>query len=170
MKNKAVFLDRDGTINIDYGYIHTIDKFEFLPGVPEALYQLQQAGFLLIVVTNQSGIARGYYSEEEFDLLCQEIDHKLERYKVKINHTYHCPHLEGCTCRKPQLELFYRAAKDFDIDFSQSYAIGDKERDLSICYAEQVKGFLIGNTEKECKPYTCVSSLSEAVARYILSK
>jgi D-glycero-D-manno-heptose 1,7-bisphosphate phosphatase len=168
MKNKAVFLDRDGTINVDYGYIHTIDKFEFIEGVPEALHRLQQAGYLLIVITNQSGIARGYYTEDDFRLLCSAIDAKLAVYHVKIDKTYYCPHLNGCQCRKPKLELFYKAAKEFDIDFSKSFAVGDKERDLSICGKEPVQGFLIGSFPEKSHSFLCVSSLQEAVDQYIL--
>lgn len=150
-RNRAVFLDRDGTINRDYGYIHTMDRFELLPGVEEGLRALQDAGFFLIVVTNQSGVARGYFTKEEYMAFEGQIDRFLQERGINLTATYHCPHLEeGCGCRKPRTGLFYRAAEDYNIDFSASYAIGDRERDLSICLAEPVTGVLVregGNAE-----------------------
>ena len=141
---KAVFLDRDGTINKDFGYVYKPEDFCFLDGVIEGLRLLQEAGFLLIVITNQSGIARGYYTEEEYLKLEQYVDETLRKEGVHLTQTYHCPHLdEDCNCRKPKTGLFYQAAKDWDIDFSESYAIGDKERDLCICREQPVEGILV---------------------------
>ncbi|MBR0070311.1 MAG: HAD family hydrolase [Synergistaceae bacterium] len=152
-KNKAVFLDRDGTINIDKGYLYRISDFEFLPGAVEALRNLQEAGYLLIIITNQSGIGRGYYTEEDFMRLTDYMKSELAKSGVNISGVYYCPHLPDaeveryrkiCTCRKPSLGLFERAVHDFNIDLSRSYAIGDKERDIAICSVSECKGFLIG--------------------------
>lgn len=141
---KAVFLDRDGTINKDFGYVYKPEDFCLLDGVIEGLRLLQEAGFLLIVITNQSGIARGYYTEEEYLKLEQYVDETLQKEGVHLTQTYHCPHLdEDCSCRKPKTGLFYQAAKDWDIDFAKSYAIGDKERDLCICREQPVEGILV---------------------------
>ena len=109
-KNKAVFLDRDGTINIDKGYLYRISDFEFLPGAVEALRNLQEAGYLLIIITNQSGIGRGYYTEEDFAVLTDYMKGELSKSGVNISGVYYCPHLPDaeveryrkiCTCRKP---------------------------------------------------------------------
>lgn len=147
--NKAVFLDRDGTINIDYGYVYKYEDFKFVDGAIEAMKMLKQAGYLLIVITNQSGIARGYFSEEDFKILNEKLAKYLKGYGITIDAVYHCPHLnEGCTCRKPATGLFYRAAEKFNIDFSKSFAIGDRMRDLSICMEQPVKGYLISGNDK----------------------
>ena len=151
--NKAVFLDRDGTINVDKGYLYRISDFEFLPGAVDALRMLQNAGYLLIIITNQSGIARGYYTEEDFMILNDWMKNELMKHGVKISGVYYCPHLPDaeveryrkvCSCRKPETGLFERAVHDFDIDLSKSYAVGDKERDCSICLKSECRGFLIG--------------------------
>ena len=174
MKNKAVFLDRDGTINVDRDYIYKISDFEFIFGVPEALKLLQNAGYKLIIITNQSGIARGYYTEHDYEILNNwMINTLLDTFGVEILASYYCPHLplsspdenveegmekyrKNCNCRKPKLGLFERAIQDFDIDIGHSYAIGDKLRDLAICESQDssmlykgVKGFLINTRESE---------------------
>lgn len=146
MENKAIFLDRDGTINVEKNYLYKIEDFEFEKGVIEGLKILQDLGFKLIVISNQSGIERGYYTKEDADKLFDYMKKELEKENIKIEKIYYCPHYkENCNCRKPKLGLFYKAQKEANIDFSKSYAIGDKERDLAICEKEPVKGFLITN-------------------------
>ena len=150
--NKAIFLDRDGTINVEKEYVYKAEDFDYLPGVVDGLRALQQRGFLLIVVTNQSGIARGYYTEEEYLLLEKWMIEDLRSKGVEITKVYHCPHYEKgvvpeysikCGCRKPGTELYLRACKEFDIDLNVSYAIGDKLRDLAICKESGAKGILL---------------------------
>ena len=144
--NKAVFLDRDGTINVDKNYLYKIEDWEFIDGVIEGLQILQNLGYKLIVITNQSGIARGYYTENDAQIIFDYMIKELRKYGVIIEKVYYCPHIgDECNCRKPKLGLFYQAKKDFDIDFSASYAIGDKMRDLAICEKENVNGFLLNN-------------------------
>lgn len=146
--NKAIFLDRDGTINVDKNYLYKIEDWEFIDGVIEGLQILQKRGFKLIVITNQSGIARGYYTENDAKKVFDYMIDELKKYGVIIEKVYYCPHLkEKCDCRKPKLGLFYQAQKEFDIDFSKSYAIGDKTRDLAICEKEEIKGFLLNAKE-----------------------
>lgn len=146
--NKAVFLDRDGTINVDKNYLYKIDEWEFIDGVIEGLQILQDLGFKLIVITNQSGIARGYYTESDAHIIFEFMIKELKKRGVIIEKVYYCPHIGNeCNCRKPKLGLFYQAQKDFDIDFSKSYAIGDKIRDLAICEKEDVKGFLLNSDD-----------------------
>ena len=129
---RAVFLDRDGTINVDNGYVIERDKFELLPGVPEALKRLQDAGFLLVVVTNQSGIGRGFFSLETVDALHEHMRELLREYGVELNGIYLCPHgpNEGCECRKPKPGMLLQAAKDLGIDLEQSYMVGDQLSDV----------------------------------------
>lgn len=155
--NKAIFLDRDGTINVEKHYLHKIEDFEFLPGVIEGLKILQDAGFLLIIVTNQSGIGRGYYSEEDFNVLTKWMMQTLEQSGVNITQVYFCPHLpdaiiekyrKDCDCRKPRLGMYLKAVEDYDIDLSQSYVIGDKIRDCAICNDTECRGFLVADNEK----------------------
>lgn len=155
--NKAVFLDRDGTINIEKHYLYKIEDFEFIPGVIEGLKLLQTTGFLLVVITNQSGIGRGYYQEEDFLKLNTWMKDELEQKGITISNVYYCPHLADapiekyrkvCYCRKPELGLYKQAIKELNIDVSKSYVIGDKIRDCSICNSSDCKGFLIANNEK----------------------
>lgn len=146
--NKAILLDRDGTINEDYGYVFEIEKFKFIEGVIEGLKILRDLGYKLIVITNQSGIARGYYTEEDAIKIFNYMKDKLLKENIVIEKVYYCPHIgDNCNCRKPKLELFYKAQREFDIDFNKSYAIGDKLRDLAICEKENIKGFLLNNDE-----------------------
>lgn len=154
--NKAIFLDRDGTINVEKHYLYKIEDFEFLPGVIEALKMLQDAGYLLIVITNQSGIGRGYYTENDFKVLNDWMVNTLKEKGIVISAVYYCPHLpdakilkyrKDCECRKPKLGMYYQAIKDFNIDLSQSYAIGDKIRDCEICKTTVCHGFLISQNE-----------------------
>lgn len=130
--NKAIFLDRDGVINVDKSYVHKIEDFEFCDGVFDALKHFQNLGFLLIVVTNQSGIGRGYYSEEDFQKLTSWMVREFQNQGIAISQVYHCPHVpsENCTCRKPKAGMFEKAFKDFDIDTKNSWMIGDKPSDI----------------------------------------
>lgn len=139
MGKKAIFLDRDGTINVDHGYVHQIDDFQFIEGVGKALKQLQDKGWLLVLVTNQSGIARGYFSEEQFLQLTEWLDWSLdEDYGVVMDGIYYCPHhpegqgeyREACDCRKPQSGMLIQAIKDLGIDPTKSVMVGDKLEDM----------------------------------------
>lgn len=152
MSNKAVFLDRDGTINIDKNYLYRIEDFEYKPRVIEGLRLLQNRGFLLVIITNQSGIARGIFTEEQYLSLNDWMIKDLARKGINIAASYYCPHhpeavipqyRKKCKCRKPGIELFEKAIADLDIDQNNSYAIGDRERDLFICVHRKIKGFLI---------------------------
>ena len=156
--NKAIFLDRDGTINVEKHYLYKIEEFEFLPGVVEALKKFQNAGYLLIIITNQSGIGRGYYTENDFKKLNDWMVATLKEQGVTINAVYYCPHLpdakvktyrKDCECRKPKLGMFLQAVDIFNLDLSQCYAVGDKMRDCAICEDTGCKGYLIGSNEKQ---------------------
>jgi D-glycero-D-manno-heptose 1,7-bisphosphate phosphatase len=136
---KAVFMDRDGTINVEVQYLHKVEEFEFIAGVPEALKRLKEAGFLLVVVTNQSGIGRGHYDEAALDSIHEHMHEELAGYGAAIDACYFCPHhpehakghyLQECACRKPLPGMLQQAAADLDIDLSQSYMVGDKLGDI----------------------------------------
>ena len=175
MKKKIAFLDRDGTINVEKHYLYKIEDFEYLPGVVNGLKLLQEADFLLVIVTNQSGIARGYYTKPDYEVFNKWLLADLEAKDVHIAGSYYCPHHPEavvqeyrceCDCRKPATGLFYRAVenlgKENEIDLDGSITIGDKPRDLSICADTKVKGFLIGDEEPEYKDAVRVGSLLEA--------
>jgi len=129
---KAVFLDRDGILNIDKTYLYKIKDFEFFDGIFEALRHFQDMGYLLFVVTNQSGIGRGYYSEEDFEKLTHWMLKKFLEQKINIKKVYHCPHTpsDNCGCRKPKPYMLNLAIKEFGIKPENSWMIGDKPSDI----------------------------------------
>ena len=131
---KAAFLDRDGVINIDYGYVGSIDRFEFNEGIFELLKLLQKKGYQLFVVTNQSGIARGYYTENDFHSLMEWMKDELKKREIKIIDYEFCPHhpdITGeCECRKPKPGMILNLAKKYNIDLANSIMIGDNLSDI----------------------------------------
>ena len=130
--NKAVFLDRDGIINQDRSYVYKIEDFSFCEGIFDALRHFQTLGYKLIIVTNQSGIGRGYYTENDFEILSRWMCDRFLNEGICIDAVYHCPHSPdaGCLCRKPLTKLFDEAIKKFDIDATHSWMIGDKQSDI----------------------------------------
>ena len=132
--NKALFLDRDGVINVEKDYLYKIEYFEFIDGVFELCKHYKELGYLIFVVTNQSGIARDYYSEKEFHLLSEWMCKEFLKHEIKIEKVYHCPHHPDisveCNCRKPKPGMLIQAANEFDIDLEKSLIVGDKERDI----------------------------------------
>ena len=129
---KAIFLDRDGIINVDYSYVYKKENFEFCEGIFEVLQHFLSLDYLLFVVTNQSGIGRGYYSEEDFEKLTSYMVEELAQKDIKITEVYHCPHSpdDDCECRKPKTAMFERAKNEFNIDMKNSWMIGDKPSDI----------------------------------------
>ena len=129
---KAAFYDRDGTINVDIGYLHESDKLVFISGVPELIRFYNDANYLVIVITNQSGIGRGIYDQETMQNLNSTMNERLQlEYGAHIDAFYFCPHLpeDNCKCRKPKPGLFFQAIKNYDIDSSASISYGDSFRD-----------------------------------------
>jgi D-glycero-D-manno-heptose 1,7-bisphosphate phosphatase len=155
-KKKAVFLDRDGTLNFDPGYISQPENLSLLPGVGEGLSLLKKAGYLLIVVSNQSGVARGIIPHENLTLIHNKLNELLLPWNVAVDYFSLCIHHpeEDCECRKPKPRLILDAARLFGIDVSQSYMIGDRLSDVGAGHAAGCKGSLLvltGDGEKSQK-------------------
>ncbi len=140
---KTVFLDRDGVINKDIGYVYKIEDFEFIEGVFASFKYLKKKGFHLIIVTNQSGIGRGYYTEQDFNNLNDWMLRKFKAQSIDILDVFYCPHQpkDHCLCRKPKTAMFEAADAKYKIDKINSWMIGDKENDI-----EAAHNFGITNT------------------------
>ena len=144
--NKAIFLDRDGVINVERGYTHRLEDFVILPDLIDVLQLLQQKGYLLIIVSNQSGIAKELYCQEDVEVL---HDYLLKEFKINnitLSEIYYCRHhpdVSRCICRKPDSLFVEKALSRFNIDPAKSYFIGDKERDVQAAEKAGVKGILI---------------------------
>ncbi len=142
-RDAAVFLDRDGTLMRDVDYCADPRKVEVFAGAGAALTSLKEAGFRLVIITNQSGIGRGYITEENYRAVEQELERQLGA--GLIDATYHCPHApdESCSCRKPAPEMVQRAAAEHQLDLAKSYFIGDKETDLACGRSAGTKTILV---------------------------
>lgn len=139
MKDKVIFIDRDGTINKEVNYLYKKEDFEFIPNAQNAIKMFRELGYRVFVITNQAGVARGYYKEKDINILHKYINELLEKENTKIDSYYYCPHhpegiIDGysyvCNCRKPQIGMIEQALDDYDIDLSNSIFIGDKEIDI----------------------------------------
>ena len=132
--NKALFLDRDGVINVEKDYLYKINDFVFIDGIFELCKHYRSLGYLIIVVTNQSGIARNYYTREDFKILTSWMVDEFLNRNINIKKVYFCPHhpdISGiCKCRKPKAGMLFDARDEFDLDLNNSIIIGDKERDI----------------------------------------
>jgi D-glycero-D-manno-heptose 1,7-bisphosphate phosphatase len=129
-------VDRDGTLIEDRGFVHRREDYMPLPGAIEGLRLLQQNGFGVAIVTNQSGIARGYYTDQDFLGLQRHLFEDFAKQGVRIEGSYHCPHLpeEGCPCRKPGIGLLLRAVEELGADLESSFVIGDKPADMEMAH------------------------------------
>ena len=135
----AVFLDRDGVINEERNYVYKIDEFHFIDGIFDACREMSKAGYRLIIITNQAGIARGYYTEDDFHRLTRWMLNEFQQHGVEFNDVYYCPHhpdhgvaeyRRNCTCRKPAPGMILRAAKEHSLDLRRSILVGDKGSDI----------------------------------------
>jgi len=131
---KALFLDRDGVINIDYGYVYQIERFDFIDGIFDFVKFFQDRNYLIFIITNQSGIARGYYTENDFQIISQYLIDKFSEQNITINKIYHCPchpdFSNECLCRKPLPKMILDAQKEFNVDLEKSLLVGDKISDI----------------------------------------
>jgi len=153
MGNKAVFIDRDGTINIDGPYLDDPDKFKMYPNVGKGVKKLKDQGFKIIVITNQSGIARGYFTEEVLSKIHERMSMEFNEFGVELDGIYYCPHHpdNACGCRKPKTGLFENAIEKHDIDVDRSYMIGDKILDICAGQKIGVKTVLIPEAHNRTK-------------------
>ncbi|QKJ85946.1 D-glycero-D-manno-heptose 1,7-bisphosphate phosphatase [Paramixta manurensis] len=173
MANKvpAIFLDRDGTVNVDHGYVHEIDDFQFIDGVIDAMRELKNMGFALVLVTNQSGIARGKFTEDQFMRLTEWMDWSLADREVDLDGIYFCPHhpeaveekyRQRCDCRKPQPGMLLSAQQELNIDMAASYMVGDKLDDMLAGKAAGVGTMVLVRSGKAVTPE------SEAAANWVI--
>ena len=171
MANKAIFLDRDGTITVGtptYERVDSLDKVRLLPNTLEALKALAALDYMAFVVTNQAGLAEGLISWNEFDAINNKVLDLVAETGVKILRTYTCPHgeHEDCDCRKPKPKLLFDAAKDYDIDLTRSWMVGDRPSDIMAGVNAGTKTILVktGVPTVECAQATAtLPSLLEAV-------
>lgn len=164
--NKALFLDRDGVVNVEKNYLHKIEDFELMEGIVEVCRGYQEKGYLIIIVTNQSGISRGYYTEEDFALFSRWMVEHFKELGITITHIYHCPHHESingvCECRKPEPGMFLEAQKTYDLDMKHSLMIGDNERDIEAAVRAGVgMNVLLSIEATESKADRIIHSLRE---------
>ena len=148
-KNKAVFFDRDGTLNVDVGYLHRPEDFIWIEGAKEAIKYVNDKGYLAILVTNQSGVARGYYPEEDIKEVYDWMNNELAKIGAHLDALFYCPHhpkgkipayTKICSCRKPDTGMVDEACLRFNIDRSKSCFVGDSERDLECAQKAGVQG------------------------------
>ena len=131
MSIKTIFLDRDGIINKEINYLHKIDEFEFIDGIFDACLYFQSLSYKIIIITNQSGISRGYYTESDYQKVTQWMLNQFKYKNINILDIFHCPHGPDstCDCRKPKPGMFLKAKDKYNTDMEKSWMIGDKERD-----------------------------------------
>ena len=132
MPIKTIFLDRDGVINKEVNYLHRMEDFEFIDGIFEACKHFLKLGYKIIIVTNQSGIARGYFKENDYHNLSNWMLKQFQKRSIEILDIFHCPHgpESDCNCRKPKPGMFFMAQNKHDINMTNSWLIGDKEDDI----------------------------------------
>jgi D-glycero-D-manno-heptose 1,7-bisphosphate phosphatase len=149
IRRPAAFLDRDGVLNVDHGYSHRPEHLEWIAGAPEAVRLLNEAGYYVLVVTNQSGVARGYFTEEAVKAFHAHMQKDLASHGARVDAFYYCPHHpEGtikplairCRCRKPATGMLEQAANEWPIDRDASFLIGDKDEDVGAAQAFSIRG------------------------------
>lgn len=182
MRNKAVFVDRDGTINIDVHYLSNLEQFEMYPGVGAGIRSLKDAGYMILVITNQSGVGRGYFSEEQLGMIHDRMRSEFLQHGVVLDGIYYCPHHPdaNCNCRKPKTLMFEQAIRDLQIDVTSSFMLGDKILDIEAGKKAGVRTILIPEPHMRedclarkslwsCEPDFIADDFTDAV-RWILTK
>lgn len=163
----AAFLDRDGTIIEDPGFLDDPEQVQLIPHAASAIRRLNEAGWAVVVVTNQSGIARGYYTEADYEAVRLRVDELLSRQGAKIDAHYHCPHhpsVAECDCRKPALKHYLHAIGRFGIDAEKSWCVGDKTSDVIPAIRLGAHGLLVRTGQGEANKVTGKEAGFESVA------
>ncbi|QKF59837.1 D-glycero-beta-D-manno-heptose 1,7-bisphosphate 7-phosphatase [Aliarcobacter lanthieri] len=166
MQKKIVYLDRDGVINKDFGYVYEISKFEFCDGVFEACNHFINLGYEIIIITNQSGIGRDYYTKNDFLNLTEYMKDEFKKHGINILKVYYCPHSpeEDCDCRKPNIGMILQSLNDFNINLQNSWLIGDKISDIECGKNAKIPNrILISNKEKNSEDFLTANSLFETI-------
>lgn len=170
-ETRAVFLDRDGTINFNEpGYVHKIKDFKFTPGALTALRKLSQTNYKIIIVTNQSGIGRNLFTKKDLEILHRWMLGEFRKEKIRIDKIYYCPHIaqDNCSCRKPKIGMLKEAVKDFGVNLSKSWIVGDSEREVQMGKEANLRTIFLGK-KSAIKPHHQVENLAEAI-RVILNQ
>ncbi len=173
---KMAFFDRDGIINVNHGYVYKIADVEFVPDIFDLMRHVQALGYEIVVVTNQSGIARGLYSEAEFLKLTQWLNTQFIKQGVSVKHTYYCPHhptvgstalTQECDCRKPAIGMLRQASEDFRVDLSHSIMFGDKASDMQCAINAGLRaGYWLYNEEDRGQQFSLLSAHSNGTVLY----
>ena len=148
-KEIAVFLDRDGTLNEDHGYVTSPEQLVVFPGVPKALARLNHLGVRVILITNQSAIGRGFMTVQDLQRIHQKLEDLLRAQDGTLDNVYYCPHHpnEGCDCRKPNIAMIQQAAEYYSLNLSRCYLVGDKCSDLEAAHKAGVSGVLVMSSD-----------------------
>lgn len=157
MSDRAVFLDRDGTMNKDVPYCRRPEDLELFPNTARAIRLLNEHGYKVIVITNQSGVARGYFTEGMLDLIHQKMLKQLAEKAAHIDGIYYCPHHpdDNCECRKPKPKMVLQAVQEHDIDLKRSFMVGDKPHDIQLGKNAGCRTVLIPDNPDETGPEEC---------------
>jgi D-glycero-D-manno-heptose 1,7-bisphosphate phosphatase len=176
MLKRALFLDRDGVINVDHGYVHTVEQFEFINGIFDLVAAANRLGYLVIIVTNQAGIARGYYSVAQFQDLTNWMKSRFVENGSIIDAVYYCPHHPEhgsgeyrieCGCRKPFPGMLLNAKYEFDLDMKKSIIVGDKETDIAAGVSANVGTLVLLGAKTESSSVIQVSEIFDIVSLLI---
>jgi histidinol-phosphate phosphatase family protein len=177
--SRAIFIDRDGTLNEDSGYVSTPEQLILYPWAAEAVRLINTAGFKAIVITNQSGVARGMYTEQTLAEMHSQMIEELARQGARIDAIYYCPHHpdETCACRKPRTGMLDAASRDHDIDLARSFVIGDKASDINVAANAGARAALVLSgygretiarpDQWPCEPAIVAENVLEAVRRIL---
>lgn len=173
LMKKAIFLDRDGVINKEKEYLYKIEDFEFIEGCFESLLKLQERGYFLFIITNQSGIGRNYYSEDDFKKLTSWMINEFKKRGITISQVEYCKHIKNdmCNCRKPKTGMIENILKNYSIDLNKSWLVGDKHSDIQCALNAGIKNTIQVRSghkfsEKETKAnYVCntIADLSDLI-------
>lgn len=160
---KVVFFDRDGVINIEKEYLYKIEDFEFIEGVFETLLYLQNLGYKIVIITNQSGIGRGYYSLEQYQTLTVWLKEEFQKKGIDVSAIFYCPHepTDDCRCRKPQIGMIEQTSQLFSIDYQNSWLVGDKDSDIQTALNANIP-----NTIQVCSGHSF--ERTHSLAKYVI--